>query len=282
MAKKTFALLGVGGFIASKHLQAIKEVGGELVAALDPKDSVGILDSYFPDCEFFTEFERFDRHLSDKKIDYLVVCTPNYLHDSHIRFGLRIGADVICEKPLVINSKNLDKLEEAEKKSGNKVYCVLQLRYHPVVKKLRGSGDFHKVHINYFTPRGNWYKYSWKMDEKKSGGLAMNIGVHLFDMLIWLFGHPSKIKVTKYTDDTVSGEMDLCTANVKFTLSIDKNLEPKREIIIDGDKIDFTTGFKDLHTEVYKNILNGNGYGIEDCYPSIELIERIKKCHLNT
>ena len=273
MAKK-YALIGVGGFIAPRHLKAIKETGGELIASLDPKDSVGILDSYFPNCEFFTEFERFDRYLSMTKIDYLVVCSPNYLHDAHIRFGLRLGADVICEKPIVIHPHNIDALKKIEKQSGHRVYSVLQLRLHKAIEELRPriNGN-HWVEIEYITPRGKWYDYSWKGDINKSGGLAMNIGVHLFDLLIHLFGKVNNVAVIENSAHRVIGGLKLEKADVEFTLSIKG--EKKRLMYIDGKPVDFTEGFDNLHTEVYKDILNGGGFGLDECRPSIELVEKI-------
>ena len=278
--EKRFAMLGVAGYIAPKHLKAIKDTGGKLVAAFDTHDSVGILDSYFPDCDFFTEFERFERYLELKKrtdnIDYLVVCTPNYLHDSHIRLGLRLNADVICEKPIVINPKNLYALERFEQESRKRVFSILQLRLHPVIQKLRKEvvGN-HKVELHYTTPRGNWYHYSWKGDENKSGGIAMNLGIHFFDMLIHLFGDWQDIKVFEKTTTRLCGYVKLKKADVNFTLSTKG--DKSRKMTFDGKVIDFTEGFEDLHTKSYKNILDGNGFRIRDCWPSLELVQAIRE-----
>jgi UDP-N-acetyl-2-amino-2-deoxyglucuronate dehydrogenase len=291
-----FALIGVGGYIASKHLQAIKDTGNILTAALDPKDSVGILDRYFDDVDFFTEFERFDRHLEklkrqgDNKIDYVSICSPNYLHDSHIRFALRLGANVICEKPLVINPWNLDVLEELEKETGGRVNTILQLRVHPVLVALKKKIDeeiannpdkIYDIEMTYITPRGKWYFISWKGDELKSGGLVMNIGIHLFDMLIWMFGKPKDVELYYKDPKKVSGYLELENARVKWFLSLDKTDLPNeskttcRSIILDGQDINFTEGFTDLHTEVYKRTLEGNGFGLKDARPSINLVHSI-------
>jgi UDP-N-acetyl-2-amino-2-deoxyglucuronate dehydrogenase len=297
-----FGLLGVGGYIAPKHLKAIKETGNNLVSAMDKNDSVGILDSYFPECKFFTEFERYERHCEKQAIlkgsealDYVSICTPNYLHDAHIRFALRVGANVICEKPLVLNPWNLESLVELEKQTGKKVNTVLQLRYHPAIKELkeRVSHEIEKnphrrynVDLNYITPRGNWYGRSWKADSEKSGGVATNIGIHLFDMLLWTFGDVKAMAIGEYNDKRINGYLDLEHASINWNLSTSKYDLPEdkqelltqhRSIVIDNHELDFTTGFNDLHTEVYKQILAGNGFGIKDALPSIKLVSEIRK-----
>lgn len=283
-----FALIGCAGFVAPRHMKAIKDTGNELIAALDPHDSVGILDSYFPDASFFTEFERFDRHLEKLKrrgegVDYVSICSPNYLHDAHCRSALRLGADVICEKPLVLNPWNLDHLQELENERGKKIYTVLQLRLHNELMELKKkiNNKKHKVVINYVTPRGKWYGRSWKGDVTKSGGLATNIGIHLFDMVIWLFGNYKEVSVFRNEPDCVIGIVSLDKAEVNFSLSTKKEDLPDgyssyRSIEIDGKKLTFDKSFVDLHTVVYKDILDGNGFGIEDSRPSIELVYKIR------
>ncbi len=291
---KKFAITGVGGYIAPRHLQAIKETGNELVAACDPNDSVGILDKYFYDARFFKEFERFDRHLEKLRrqssgISFMSICSPNYLHDAHIRLALRVGADAICEKPLVSNPWNLDALQELAEEYGHKIYNVLQLRLHPVIKALKEKvilnkkDKKYKVNLTYITSRGKWYLVSWKGDVTRSGGLATNIGVHFFDMLIWIFGKPVNDELHFSTDHTVSGFIELEHAEVTWFLSIDKeNLPEKstgptyRSITVDGEEIEFSGGFADLHTTVYKDIINGNGFTPEDARPSIDLVYKIR------
>jgi len=288
-----FVLIGAAGYVAPRHMRAIKEVGGDLVAALDPHDSVGILDSYFPNCRFFTEFERFDRHCdklirSGTSIDWVSVASPNYLHDSHCRFGLRIGANVICEKPLVTKEHNLNALKALELETGKTVHTVLQLRTHPEAEKLKrafgtsrpvddiNKSDLHDVHIDYITPRGAWYLHSWKGSLVKSGGLATNIGVHLFDLAVWLFGeHHSPIDIGINRPDTIAGNLYLKRANVKFHLSI-CDMRPRRQFYIDGEKFEFTDGFTDLHTEVYRRTLAGKGWGIEATREAIRITEAIR------
>jgi UDP-N-acetyl-2-amino-2-deoxyglucuronate dehydrogenase len=294
---KNFALIGVAGFIAPRHLKAIKETGNNLVAALDKFDQVGILDSYFPKADFFTEFERFDRHL-DKlkrqgtKIDFVSICTPNYLHDSHIRFALRQQADAICEKPLVLNPWNVDALAEIEKETGKKVFTILQLRLHPSIIALREkilAGDPKKIYdvdLSYITSRGSWYQISWKGERSKSGGVATNIGIHFFDMLLWIFGGLKENRVIHQNEHTAEGHLTLERARVKWMLSIDPNTLPKaiqekgqrtyRSIRIEGEEIEFSEGFTDLHTKSYLEILKGNGFGIADARPSIELVHAIR------
>lgn len=294
--KKNFGLIGAAGYIAPKHMKAIKETGNTLSVAMDPSDSVGILDSYFPDALFFTEIESLDRHLykemkTSNKLDYISVCSPNYLHDSHIRLGLRNDCDVICEKPLVINPENISYLEELEKDTGRKVNTVLQLRYHDKIVALK---DFYKnktltsvIDLDYITSRGNWYQQSWKCDMPKSGGLAANIGIHFFDMLVWIFGDAKKSTVTKFESKSISGQLELERAVVNWNLSTDaKNLPAEavsagkrahRSLVIDGKEIDFSTGFTDLHTVTYQNILNGNGFGLQDALTSLILCKDIMK-----
>ncbi len=291
---KNFALTGVAGYIAPRHLQAIKDTGNNLVAAMDPHDSVGILDRYFPGTSFFTEFERFDRHLeklrrthSSEKVDYLSICSPNNLHDAHIRLALRVGADAICEKPLVLNPWNLDQLQEIENETGKKVYTILQLRVHPALvaikqalEKQLNKNIKHDVVLTYVTSRGPWYNYSWKGREEVSGGVATNIGIHFFDMLMWMFGGVKKNHLFLRESSKAAGFIELQKANVKWYLSIDgkdlpkeaveKNKSTHRSITIDGKELEFTEGFTDLHTKIYEGIIEGNGYGIETARPSIE------------
>jgi len=285
---KRFALIGGSGFVAPRHMKAIKETGNEIVAILDPHDSIGIIDSYFPDASFFTEFERFDRHLEKLKrngegVDYVSICSPNYLHDAHCRLALRIGSDAICEKPLVLNSRNLDQLKDIEKDTGRRIYTVLQLRLHKELIRLKKSlsEDNHTVDIRYITPRGVWYERSWKGDVTKSGGLATNIGIHLLDMVIWLFGKCENLSVISNRSNYVSGIISLERAHVNFMLSTDKNLLPEgykslRSIKIDGEEITLDNTFTDLHTAIYQDILDGGGFGIEDARQAIELAQQIR------
>lgn len=293
---KNFAIIGAAGYIAPRHFKAIRDTGNNLVAAMDVFDSVGVLDSYFPDCAFFTEFERFDRHLdlftrSGKKLDYLTVCTPNYLHDSHIRFGLKHGADVICEKPIVLNPWNVARLQEVERETGKKVYTILQLRLHPAIKALKKKVENNKdkvyeFDLTYITSRGNWYYTSWKGDNQKSGGIATNIGVHFFDMLGWIFGSLKQNIVHLHEHDRAAGFLEFEKAKVRWFLSIDVNTIPEelrfagkrtyRSMEIDGEQIEFSDGFTDLHTESYKDILSGNGYGLEEAKASIEVVQQIR------
>lgn len=296
---KLFALTGVAGYIAPRHLQAIHQTGNDLVAAVDPHDSVGLLDRYFPDASFFTEIERFDRHLEklrrvrDKQgVDYVSICSPNNLHDAHIRLALRVGADAICEKPLVLNPWNLDILQELEQEYGKRVYCVLQIRVHPAVLKLKARMDAEKkstkrhVHLTYITSRGRWYKYSWKGDSTKSGGVSTNIGIHFFDMLMWFFGRVQHSELHLSEEDKMSGFMELEDACVSWYLSLDRNDLPRkaaeqgsatyRSIRIDGEEMEFSGGFADLHTRVYSDILEGNGFGITDARDSIKLVHELR------
>ena len=294
---KNFALIGAAGYIAPRHMRAIKDTGNNLIAALDKNDSVGILDSFFPEADFFTEFERFDRHLEKQKrkgnkTDYLSVCSPNYLHDSHIRFGLRLGADVICEKPVVLNPWNIDALAEIEKETGNRIYTILQLRLHPAIVALKekvaaGPKDKkYQVELNYITSRGHWYFTSWKGDIQKSGGIATNIGVHFFDMLMWIFGDVKEVVVNEHSKDTASGRLELENASVKWNLSINaKKLPPEitavgkrtyRTLNIDGESFEFSDGFTELHTKSYENILSGNGFPLIETRKAIELVHKIR------
>ncbi len=294
---KNFAIIGVAGYIAIRHVNAIKETGNDLVAALDKFDSVGFVDSYFPDADFFVEFERFDRHIAKlirngKQIDYVSICSPNYLHDSHIRFALRSGADAICEKPLVLNPWNIDALLDYEKETGKKVYTILQLRHHPSIIELRNrikSGPPDKIYdidLSYITSRGKWYHYSWKGDEHKSGGIATNIGVHFFDMLSWIFGDVKENRVHLLKKDKASGFLQLENARVRWYLSIDYNDVPEsaklkgqrtyRSITVDGEEIEFSGGFTDLHTLSYQQVLAGNGFGVECARKSIQTVYDIR------
>jgi UDP-N-acetyl-2-amino-2-deoxyglucuronate dehydrogenase len=294
---KDFALIGAAGFIAPRHLKAIKETGNKLVAALDKFDSVGIMDSYFPEASFFVEFERFDRHLeklnrSGNPIDYLSICSPNYLHDSHIRFGLRQGANVICEKPLVLNPWNVEALDEIQRETGKKAYNILQLRLHPDIlalkEKVQSSdpGKIFDFDLAYITSRGNWYYTSWKGDVQKSGGIATNIGIHFFDMLIWIFGNVKENIVHLHTHDRAAGFLQLERARVRWFLSINEDTLPEsvkakgqrtyRSITMEGTEIEFSEGFTDLHTKSYQAILDGNGFNLTEALPSIELAHAIR------
>ncbi len=294
---KNFALIGVGGYIAVRHLRAIKDTGNKLIASLDPNDSVGLIDSYFPDSPFFVEFERFDRHIdklrrNNVQTDYVSICSPNYLHDSHIRFALRSGAHAICEKPLVLNPWNVDALGEIEKESDNRIYNILQLRLHPSIIELKkkvdeGSKDkIYDIDLSYITSRGRWYHISWKGDLHKSGGIATNIGVHFFDMLTWIFGPVKQNIVHLSQDDKASGYLDLEKARVKWYLSVDYNDIPAkiketgqrtyRSITVDGEEIEFSGGFTDLHTQSYEHILAGKGFGIFDSKAAIETVYTIR------
>ncbi|MBL0742206.1 Gfo/Idh/MocA family protein [Chryseolinea lacunae] len=298
---KNFALIGAAGFIAPRHLKALKETGSNLVAALDKHDNVGVLDSYFPNADFFTEFERFDRHLDKlkrkgEKVDYISICSPNYLHDSHIRFALRYGANAICEKPLVLNPWNLEALAEIEKETGKRVNTILQLRLHPSIIALRErvqkspKDKVFDVDLKYMTSRGNWYQSSWKGDTSKSGGIATNIGIHFFDMLMWIFGEVKHNAVYSLTPTQGSGYIELEKARVNWFLSIDYDDIPAdvkaqgkrtfRTLSMEGEEIEFSDGFTDLHTKSYAEILNGNAFGLQDARPSIELAYDIRNKEL--
>ncbi len=300
---KNFALIGAAGYIAPRHLKAIYETKNNLIAALDKHDNVGVLDSFFPDAKFFTETELFDRHLEKIKslknghIDFFSICTPNYLHDSHIRIALRRGADAICEKPLVLNPWNIEALSRMEKNTGNKVWNVLQLRLHPSIVKLKKMIEkqdpkkIYDIDLTYITSRGNWYYTSWKGNAEKSGGIATNIGVHFFDMLGWIFGNLKNMKLHLYEHDRASGFLEFDKARVRWFLSIDYDTIPNhvkstgqrtyRSIKIENEELEFSTGFKDLHTRVYEQILNGKGFGLEDTLNSIEIIHKIRNCTIS-
>lgn len=297
---KNFAITGVAGYVAPRHLKAIKDTGNKLLAAVDPHDSVGILDSFFPDVRFFTEFERFDRHAEklrrageENRIHYVSICSPNYLHDAHVRFALRIGADAICEKPLVLNPWNIDALEELENESKHRVNTILQLRVHPSLIALREKIQKEKrntrydVVLTYITSRGLWYLVSWKGQNERSGGLATNIGIHFFDLLIWLFGPVQKSEVHVNTNLKIGGFLELQNANVRWFLSIDsQDLPPEatqvgqttfRSITINDEEVEFSGGFTDLHTEVYRRTLAGNGFGLAEARPSIMMVHDIRE-----
>ena len=294
---KTFALIGSCGYIAPRHLRAIKETGHVLTAALDKNDSAGVMDSYFPDAHFFTEFERFDRHLEKLRrkggqVDYVSICSPNYLHDAHVRFALRIGADAICEKPLVINPWNAVALGEIEREGDKRIYTILQLRLHPAIVRLKQQVDqgpadkVYDVDLSYITSRGRWYHVSWKGDESKSGGIATNIGVHFFDMLSWIFGGVKDNIVHLYEKDKAAGYLELERARVRWFLSVDRNDLPvpieankpmtHRSIQVDGEEVEFSAGFTDLHTESYKRILAGEGFRWQEVLPSLEIVHTIR------
>lgn len=278
-------------------MKAIKKTGNNLVAAYDPFDSVGIIDRYFPKADFFTEYERFDRHLEKLKrngtrVDYISVCSPNYLHDAHIRFGLRYGADVICEKPLVLNPWNVEALEDIEKETQQKIYNILQLRLHPNITALKEKienapkNKIHEINLTYLTARGNWYYSSWKGNQSKSGGIATNIGIHFFDMLLWIFGAVKKSIVHIHTHDRAAGYLQLEKANVKWFLSINKDListgqNVHRSLEIEEEQIDFSSGFEDLHTKSYENIISDNGFVIKETKPSIELAYQIRNASIS-
>lgn len=288
---KNFILIGAAGYVAPKHLEAIKATGNHLLAALDKHDSVGILDKYFPEAHFFTEFERFDRHCEKLRregtnIDYVSVCSPNYLHDAHIRFGFRIGANVICEKPLVLNPWNIDALAAIEKETNRKVYTLLQLRYHPAVAELKkkltsSTGPRHKVELTYITPRGNWYLHSWKGEEEKSGGIVSNIGFHFFDLLIWLFGEVEDYEVNSYSSQEASGTLLLARAEVSWRLSIRKEdlaegEESCRLLSLDDETIQLSNGFDQLHKMAYEEVIAGRGVKIEEMRGVTELVHNIR------
>ncbi len=296
---KNFALIGAAGYIAPRHMQAIKDTGNRLSVALDPFDSVGIIDRFFPQADFFTEPERFDRHMDklrrkggDSKIDYVSICSPNYLHDSHIRMSLRNDANAICEKPLVLNPWNIDGLEEIEKETGKKIFNILQLRHHPSIVALKKKYDslpddkIHDIELTYITSRGKWYFYSWKGDVAKSGGIVTNIGIHFFDMLSWIFGEVKGNIVHVMQENKAAGLLQLKKANVKWFLSLDKNDLPKkatdkgiptyRSITIDKEELEFSGGFTDLHTVSYQAILNGKGFRVSESRNSINIVHTIR------
>lgn len=298
---KNFALIGAAGYIAPRHMKAITETGNNLVAALDPYDGIGIMDSYFPQASFFTEFERFDRFVdkwhrdNGKKIDYMAICSPNYLHDSHIRFALKSGADAICEKPLVLNPHNIDQLKVIEQETGKKVYNILQLRLHPSIIALKekvakelaeNPNKIYDIDLSYLTSRGKWYFVSWKGHEEKSGGIASNIGVHFYDMLCWIFGDVEENIVHVKKPDINAGYFKLKNATVRWFLSVNadylpddvkqKDIKTYRSITVNADEIEFSGGFTDLHTRSYEEILKGNGFGLDEAYGSIRTVSTIR------
>lgn len=295
-----FALTGLAGYIAPRHLQAIRDTGSRLVAAVDPHDSVGLIDAYFPQAAFFTEFERFDRHLEKlrrgpeaDRVNVVSVCSPNHLHDAHVRSALRVDADALCEKPLVLNPWNLDALAELEAETGRHVWTVLQLRVHPALvalrERLRQEGQRHAVRLTYVTSRGAWYHYSWKGDAKKSGGVITNIGIHFFDLLVWLFGSVEGHTVTQRDDYRAGGTLALARADVEWSLSVDARDLPAhtpegqttyRSITVNGEEVEFSGGFRDLHTVVYEETLAGRGFGLDDARPSIELAHALRTAPL--
>lgn len=296
---KNFALIGAAGYIAPRHMKAIKETGNNLVCALDPYDGIGIIDSYFPQADFFTEPERFDRHLDklrrrgEHKIDYVSICSPNYLHDAHIRMALRNDAHAICEKPLVLNPWNLDALQEIEQETGKKIYTILQLRLHPAIQQLKqqvvhGPKDkVYDVDLSYITSRGKWYFFSWKGNTQKSGGVTTNIGVHFFDMLGWVFGDVKGVEVAINSPEKAKGKLHFENARVNWFLSVDETDLPAaaaaagkrtfRKINIEGQELEFSDGFTDLHTLSYQDILGGGGFGIQESRKSIEIVSEIRK-----
>ena len=302
---KNFALIGAAGYIAPRHMMAIKETGNVLVAGMDKNDSVGIIDSYFPDADYFTEFERFDRHLDlirrrGNPVDYVAICSPNYLHDSHMRFGMRAGADVICEKPIVLNPWNIDGLQEMEKDTGQKVNTILQLRLHPSIIELKNkvaaaaaskSGKY-EVDLTYITSRGKWYMQSWKGDVEKAGGIATNIGVHFYDMLHFIFGELQENRVHLNKPSHSAGYLEYENARVRWFLSIDENDLPAevklqgqrtyRSITVDGDEIEFSGGFTELHNISYKEILAGNGFGLEENRVAVETVAHIRDAPISS
>jgi UDP-N-acetyl-2-amino-2-deoxyglucuronate dehydrogenase len=296
---KNFALIGAGGYIAPKHMQAIKDTGNKLVAATDPNDSVGVMDRYFMDTAFFTEIERFDRHIEklkrgseENRVHFVSICSPNFLHDAHVRLALRTNCHAICEKPIVINPWNIDALIELESEYDRRVYNILQLRMHPTIQKLKADfessakGKKPEIHLSYITRRGPWYHSSWKGDEAKSGGIVMNIGVHFFDMLLWIYGGIEKNEVHVRDHNKVAGYMELVGANVRWFLSVDERDLPKsaiekgqpafRSITVDGQNIEFSDGFTDLHTVAYQGILSGNGFGLIEAKPAIEAVHKVR------
>ena len=300
MGKKVynFALIGAGGYIAPRHMKAIKDTGNRLIVALDPNDSVGIIDSFFPEADFFLQPERFDRHLDklrrqgENKVDFVSICSPNFLHDSHIRLALRNQANAICEKPIVLNPWNIDALEDIEKETGFRIYNILQLRLHPQIIALKekiqnGPADkIYDLDLTYITSRGKWYHYSWKGDVEKSGGLATNIGVHFFDMLGFVFGKIRLVAVHHSSPTVVAGFLQYDKARVRWFLSIDPKYLPEeiaakgqrtyRSILLDGKEFEFSEGFTDLHTRIYEDILAGGGYGLEDARQSVEIVYQIR------
>jgi UDP-N-acetyl-2-amino-2-deoxyglucuronate dehydrogenase len=304
---KNFGLIGAAGYIAPRHMKAISETGNSLVAALDTNDSVGIIDSYFPDADFFTEFERFDRHIEklrrespELNLDYVSICSPNYLHDAHSRFALRVQADAICEKPMVLNPWNITSLQEIEAETGRRIWTILQLRLHPSIRELKNKVEYelkqnpnrvYELDLTYITSRGHWYQISWKGDESKSGGIATNIGVHFFDMLTYIFGPVQRNVVHKRDQNSAAGFLELKNARVRWFLSIDTNHIPEhvrakgmrtfRSMTIEGEEIEFSKGFTDLHTESYKEIIAGRGFGLEESIASIQIVHDIREADIS-
>jgi UDP-N-acetyl-2-amino-2-deoxyglucuronate dehydrogenase len=302
---KNFALIGAAGYIAPRHMKAIKETGNQLVAAMDKNDSVGVIDSHFPEADFFVEFERFDRHIDLLKregthLDYVAIASPNYLHDSHIRFALKNGADAICEKPLVLNPHNIDALKLVEEETGKKVFNILQLRLHPSIIALKekvaketaeNPNKVYEVDLTYLTSRGHWYFTSWKGEDDKSGGIATNIGVHFYDMLGWIFGDLVDNQVHLKEADASAGYLEFKHAKVKWFLSVNYDYIPEdikesgqrtyRSITVEGNEIEFSGGFTDLHTLSYQDILNGGGFGLEEARKSIEIVSHIRKTDID-
>jgi UDP-N-acetyl-2-amino-2-deoxyglucuronate dehydrogenase len=285
-----FGLIGASGYIAPRHMEAVKNIGGELVTILDPNDSVGVIDRYHPKATYFSEYERFDREVDrlrrmGKGLDYISITSPNYLHDAHIRFALKNGSHAICEKPLVLNPYSISSLEELQIETGKNIYPILQLRLHQSIIDLKekvGNKKDNVVELKYVTPRGKWYHYSWKGDEVKSGGIATNIGIHFFDMLLWIFGDIKNNYVSHHTKHSTGGYLELERANVNWELSIDERDLPHddwkafRSIKINDEEIDFSSGFTDLHTKSYEEILNGNGFTLEDSKPALDLVHKIR------
>ncbi len=298
MNSKNFALIGAAGYIAPRHMRAIKDTGNELVCALDPYDGVGIMDSYFPHADFFTEPERFDRHLDKLRrqgqgqVDYVSICSPNYLHDAHIRMAVRNNAHAICEKPIVLNPWNLEALCELEQESGREIYTILQLRLHPTIRELKKqvdagpAGKVYDVDLRYVTSRGRWYSFSWKGDIQKSGGVATNIGIHFFDMLGWVFGRFTDLEVIENRPDSAKGHLAFEKARVNWFLSVNEKDLPRRaieqgkrtyrSITIEDKEVEFSDGFTDLHTQSYREILAGRGFRVETARPSVEIAQRIR------
>ncbi len=291
---RTFALIGAAGYVAPRHMNAIAAVKGDLKVAFDPNDSVGVIDSYFPAAHFFTEFERFDRHIDKlrrrgEKIDYVSICSPNHLHDAHCRFALRSEADAICEKPLVLNPWNIDGLAEIERDTGRRISTILQLRLHPAIIALRerfaSTGKRHKVELTYVTSRGRWYHASWKGEDPKSGGVATNIGVHFFDMLTHVFGHVSRNEAYLREPERAAGFLECKNADVNWFMSVDRNDLPAnvqgkkttfRSITVDGEDVEFSEGFTDLHTKSYEEIMAGRGFGVNEVRPSIDIVSAFR------
>ena len=297
LSKPCFALMGVAGFIAPRHLEAIQSNNGELLAAMDPNDSVGILDRYFPHAEFFVSFERFERFIykqraTENPVKFMSICSPNHLHDTHCRFSLNNGANAICEKPLVLMPSNLERLREAEQETGKRIFCILQLRLHSKIIALRemvqqDQNKRYQVSLEYITSRGPWYDISWKGDESKSGGVLFNIGIHFFDMLLHVFGSMAAFRLDRLTKNTASGKLTCAQADITWKLSTNRDDLPKncdkptfREIKIDGQALEFSDGFTDLHAQSYEAILNGRGFGLDEVKPSLELVDAIRKSNI--